>query len=606
MRLKVIKAFYFISIFLIVLKLGYWQILRSDDLTAKAEFQRTIIREAVGVRGEILFNDETILASSEPSFLVFAEPSLIQTKEQLLKDNLAGSGIDSDYRRQFAKKVALIFWEEQQNTLKLLPLKIESTPSAEVKQKTIEEQQKKIEDEIYEKISKNLSWVSLNRKVDLDTRKKIENLNLVGLGFDESNRRFYPEGSSSAHLLGFIGSDIYGNDTGYFGLEGFYNGELKGKKGLLTQEKDAQGIPILIGKFLNRVSKPGKTLVLNIDRSIQHMVEQKLKKGVEKYGAKSGSVVIMEPKTGKIMAMASFPGYDPRITWAYPNELYKNPITADGYEPGSTFKVLVMAAGIEEGVIKPDTRCDICAGPLDIGGFTIRTWNNQYRPNSTMTDVLVNSDNTGMVFIARKLGLDKMYSYIQRFGFGELTGVDLQDEASPTLRPEKDWKEIDLATSSFGQGISVSALQVVRAVAAIANGGKLMEPQVVSKIIEGDNVYKIEPRVVDTPIKEETAQQVTEMMVKAVEEGEARVFKPKGYKIAGKTGTAQIAVAGRYDKDRTIASFIGFAPADDPKFVMLVRYTEPTSSTYGSETAAPTFFEIAREIFNLYGIAPTP
>ncbi len=604
MRLRLIKTFYFISIFLVVLRLGYWQILKSDDLTAKAESQRTLTQEAVGIRGEILFKDKTVLASSEPSFLVFAEPILIQTKEKMLTENLKGLGTESEYRRQFAKKVALIFWEDQQNTLKLMPKKIEATNSSQVKEETAEQQQKKIEDEIYQKISKNLSWVSLAKKVDLETRKKLEDLNLVGIGFDESSRRFYPEASSSAHLLGFIGSDIYGNDTGYFGLEGYYNGELKGKKGILTQEKDAQGLPILIGKFLNRSPKPGKTLVLNIDRSIQYVAEQKIKKGVEKYGAKSGSVVIMEPKTGNILAMASYPSYDPRLSWAYPKELYKNPVTADGYEPGSTFKVLVMAAGINENLVKPDTKCDVCSGPLDLGGFTIRTWNNQYRANSTMTDVIINSDNTGMVFVANKLGIEKMYSYIKKFGFGETTGVDLQDESSPELRPKKDWKEIDLATSSFGQGISVSALQLVRAVSAIANGGRLMEPHVVSQIIDGNNIFKVQPRIIDSPITEETAKTITEMMVKAVDQGEAKFFKPKGYKIAGKTGTAQIPVAGKYDASNTVASFVGFAPADDPKFVMLVRYTEPTGLIFGAETAAPTFFEISKEIFNLYGIAP--
>ncbi len=267
-----------------------------------------------------------------------------------------------------------------------------------------------------------------------------------------------------------------------------------------------------------------------------------------------------------------------------------------------------MAAGINEGLVTPETRCDICNAPLPVSNYVIKTWNNQYMDNPTMTDVIIHSDNTGMVFVARKLGQDKMFDYIKKFGFGDVTGVDLQDEQSPDLRPLKDWKEIDLATSSFGQGISVTELQLVRAISSIANGGKLFEPHVVDTISDGKETYVVQPRIVGEPLKEETTKQVVQMMVDAVDKGEAQFYKKRAgvenYKIAGKTGTAQIAVAGHYDATKTIASFVGFAPADNPKFVMLVRYDQPTASIYGAETAAPTFFEIARDLFTYYGIAP--
>ena len=222
-----------------------------------------------------------------------------------------------------------------------------------------------------------------------------------------------------------------------------------------------------------------------------------------------------------------------------------------------------------------------------------------------MTDVIIHSDNPGMVFVGRKLGVDKMYSYIQNFGFGNLTQIDLQDESSPDIRPKNDWKEIDLATASFGQGIAATPIQVVRAVATIANGGYLMEPHIVQSIQENDKTTIIKPKVVGHPINEETAKKVTQMMVEAVEKGEAKVFAIKGFKIAGKTGTAQIPVAGHYDPNKTIASFVGFAPAEDPKFVMLVRYAEPSSSIFGAETAAPTFFAIAKELLMYYNVAPS-
>lgn len=582
MRLRVLQFIYFVAIFLIVLRLWYWQILRSDDLTAMGEKQRNFSVDVVAPRGSILFSDQTTLASNQPVFLVYALPKIIADK------------------KIFAKLLAEEFWDSNKKD------------SEQISEDDAKKEKQNIEDNIFKTISKDLFWVSLGRRVNFEEKAKIEKLNLKGLGFEASSTRFYPEGSSSAHLLGFVGSDIYGSQTGYFGLEGFYNGELKGRDGLLQQEKDAQGTPILIGDFLTKESIPGKTLVLNVDRTIQHIVEEKLKKGLEKYGAKEASAVIMDPKTGNILAMASLPGYDPADPGAYPKNNFKNPIIADSYEPGSTFKVLVMASAINENSVKPETICTICNGPISLGGFLIRTWDNKYYPDSTMKEVIIHSDNTGMVFVSQKLGLDKLFSYIQNFGFGTQTNIDLQDELSPSIREKKDWREIDLATASFGQGIAVTGIQMIKAVGAIANQGQMMEPHIVKLIKESDGTltgesfkqYFVSPRVVGQPISKETAKTITEMMVKAVDEGEAKFFKPRGFKIAGKTGTAQIPVAGHYDPTKTIASFIGFAPADDPKFVMLVRFTEPSASIFGSETAAPTFFDIAKELFIYFNITP--
>jgi cell division protein FtsI (penicillin-binding protein 3)/stage V sporulation protein D (sporulation-specific penicillin-binding protein) len=210
-----------------------------------------------------------------------------------------------------------------------------------------------------------------------------------------------------------------------------------------------------------------------------------------------------------------------------------------------------------------------------------------------------------MTVVSEKLGIDKFFSYIDKFGFGHTTGIDLQEEATGNIRDKNDWKVIDLATASFGQGIAVTPIQMIEAVGAIANKGLLIPPRIVEKIADGKQVENIRPDKERQVISPKTAGQITEMMVNAVDLGEARAFKPSGYRIAGKTGTAQIPLSGHYDPNKTIASFVGFAPADDPKFVMIVRFTEPTSSPFGSETAAPTFFEIAKEIFNYYGIAPS-
>ena len=262
-----------------------------------------------------------------------------------------------------------------------------------------------------------------------------------------------------------------------------------------------------------------------------------------------------------------------------------------------------MAAALDARAVTPETICETCGGPIQIGGYTIRTWNDVYYPNSTMTEVIVHSDNTGMVFAVRKLGLDTLYEYLVRFGIGEKTGIDLEEESKVELRQKKEWKEIDLATASFGQGIAVTGIQMARIVATIANGGVMLKPQVVHKV-EGEVELELKPKPGKRVLSNETARLLTEMMVTAVEKGEAKWAKPDGYRIAGKTGTAQIPVAGHYDEDKTIVSFVGFAPSENPVFAMLVKLREPQSSPWGSETAAPLWFAIAKDLFYYYGIQP--
>ena len=254
-----------------------------------------------------------------------------------------------------------------------------------------------------------------------------------------------------------------------------------------------------------------------------------------------------------------------------------------------------MAAALDAQAVKPDTVCTICSGPVAVSDYVIKTWNDKYFPKSTMTEVIQHSDNVGMVFAGKRLGKHKLITYLKKFGIGELTGVDLQEESSPAIRPESGWVDIDIATASFGQGIAVTPLQMLRAVSAIANRGLLPRPKIVDQI-NVKLVPTFRPTQVVSPA---TAAQMTLMMVNSVDQGEAKWAKPKGFTIAGKTGTAQIPVSGHYDSDKTIASFVGFAPAQDPKFAMLVTLREPKSSPWGSETAAPLWFDISKEIFRL-------
>lgn len=577
MRLTSIRIIFLLFFGSILIRLFYWQVVKADELTSIAEQQHFKNIKLGAKRGQILFSDGFILASTKLIFTLFGQPKLIS----------------SDDKTKASSQLSKLISEDQELVSQFQDNQTQEITSDLIKLK------------IFEKLSSNLYWVPIIKNLNIEQKVKIEQLNLKGLGFEQSVGRFYPEGSSSAHLLGFVGSDSQRGFTGYFGLEGYFDGELKGISGLVRHERDASGLPILIGQFLTNQARDGNDLVLNVDRVIQFTVEQILKKGIEKYGAKSASAIVMDPKTGGILALASYPNYDPSQYFRFPKEYYKDLLVADQYEPGSTFKVLVMSAAINENLVKPDTKCDICSRPVEIGGFSIRTWDNKYRPDATMTDVIVHSDNIGMVFTGKKLGFDKFYQYLEDFGFGKTTNIDLQDETVPDIRAKNSWGEIDLATASFGQGIAVTPIQMITAISAIANGGYLMEPHVVKEIRSNNSVFEIKPKIVKKVLSESTAKTVTEMMVKAVNDGEARVFKPKGFNIAGKTGTAQIPVAGHYDPTKTIASFVGFAPAEDPKFIMLVRFDQPSSSIFGSETAAPTFFDIAKDLFNYYGIAPS-
>ncbi|MCR4324946.1 MAG: penicillin-binding protein 2 [Candidatus Curtissbacteria bacterium] len=574
-RIGVLKIVIFFVAAVIVARFFYWQFL--SDI-AQANNISTSQDEIPAERGQIFASDNFPIVANQQAFLLFAKTREIENPQKAAKE-LAPFLISEKY----ATGEANLNDDEKK----------ERDAEIEAKEKEVEKSL----------TNTSLSWVQLGRKISLDIKGKIEGKSIKGLGFERDEKRLYPEASMAAQLLGFVGSDKFGNDTGYFGLEGFYDRRLRGKPGRLGQESDPMGLPILVGNYRAIRPEKGSSLYLSIDRTIQFIVERNLRLATEKYGAKDGTVIIADPKSGQIIAMATYPTYEPALRAEFDEKLYKNPAVADTYEPGSTFKLITMAAAIDLSLVEPNTKCDVCSGPRQISGYEISTWNKKYYPNSTMTEVIQHSDNVGMTFVAEKLGVEKFTSYIKRFGFGTQTGIGLQEESPGNIRGQDEWRPIDLATASFGQGIAVTPIQMVQAVSAIANGGELIAPSLVTKIKDGDKEEVVNPKDKKKVISPKTAALITEMMVNAVENGETKAFVPKGYRIAGKTGTAQIPVSGHYDPNKTIASFIGFAPANDPRFVMLVRFTEPSSSPFGSETAAPTFFKIAGEVFNYLGIA---
>lgn len=555
-RFRAGLLFFIIAFFLVSGKLFYWQIVKADELSRLGRNQYSQQQLIMPQRGDIKTSDGFPIATTKLSYLVFANPKEIGDR-QGVSDKLS-SLLDLD-----SATISAIL----------------STPDR--------------------------YWMGIKSNLTDDTKKHIDALKIKGVGFEEQYKRFYTEASMAAHLIGFVGKDAYGNDKGYFGLEGYYDRQLQGRPGQAVLIHDARGFPVLSQFDETTGEKDGRNLILNIDRSIQYVVEQKLKAGIQEYGAESGMAAVMDPKTGAMLAMTAFPAFDPTHFFDFDPKTYKNPFITDTYEPGSTFKPLIMASGIDYGLITPTTQCPICDGPVAVGGYDIHTWNNEYFKNIDMIHVMIHSDNTGMVYISQKLGLDKMLETLKRFGIGDQTGIDLEGELAPGLKDPSEWHVIDVATTSFGQGISVTPIEILDAFASIANKGIRMQPHVVKKIITSDGEkFPIEPKVLDKTMSPESAKVMSEILVHAVNEGEAKFARLKGYRIAGKTGTASIPVNGHYDATKTIASFIGFAPADDPKFIALVILNKPTTSIYGAETAAPIFFDIARDILTYYGIAP--
>lgn len=445
-------------------------------------------------------------------------------------------------------------------------------------------------------------WISIDRDISDKEKQRLEKMDIYGLGFTETSKRFYPEASLAAQLVGFVGKDDDGDNIGYFGVEGYYNKDLEGLPGILKTERDVLGRPIVIGTQDKLKGENGRTLQLTIDKNTQRIAKTKLKEGMEKYEAESGCVTVADPNTMEILAMTCLPDFDPDKYYEFTEKEFKNPTVTDIFEPGSIFKPLIVAAALEEKAIKPSTQFNE-EGPIKIGGYYIRTWNDKYSGRINISRILQTSSNVGMVYIGQKLGNEKVKDYIEKYGFGQLTDIDVQGEIPGPTRYK--WYPIDYATATFGQGIAVTQIQMITAFSSVVNGGWLMKPHVVKRMVsEEGHVSNVEPKKIRRILSDKTSRQVRQMLLDTVKHGEAKWKVPKGYKIGGKTGTAQIAVEGAYDASKTNASYIGFVPVDEPKFIMLVTLHQPAASPWASETAAPLFFDIAKDLIVEYNISP--
>ena len=447
------------------------------------------------------------------------------------------------------------------------------------------------------------SWTLLSPRVAANAAARIEAERLPGVELQRIPAREYPEGSVAAQILGFTGVE----GRGLSGVELTFDQELAGRAGVLLSERDTTGGEITIARKALIAEVPGADIVLTIDRYIQRVAERELTRAVHANKATGGLIIVMEPSSGRILAAATSPtynqgsGFDP----ARP-ELYRPSIATDTYEPGSVMKLITAAAALEESIVNPNTRY-FDSGVALVNGVPIRNWDGGAYGSVTLRDILVYSLNTGMQWVASQLGPERFYEYVQAFGFGEPTGIRLNGEAGGNFRRPSDagWSRIDLATNSYGQSISVTPLQMITAVAALGNGGVLMRPQIVREIRDAERSVAVEPEPLRAVVSPRTAEMMLDMMVSAWTQPALAANRIEGYTLAAKSGTADIPAAGGYSSGKTYASYIGFGPIPNPRFVVLVRLDRP-EAIYGGTVAAPVFRNVAMELLTYLQVPPRP
>lgn len=468
------------------------------------------------------------------------------------------------------------------------------------------------------RLKKGIEYTVLDGRLSQAVAEKIKALNLPGIGLSERDYRTYPEGQLAAQVLGFVNAD----GIGQYGVEGYLDGQLDGTPGQLAAKTDTHGIPIATAKNVIKPPVDGTNYVLTIDPNIQAMAEQELAEQVQTVKAKSGSVVILDPATGAVRAMANYPTYDPnQYSKVTDYSVFVNQVVTDQFEPGSGIKAFTMAAGLDQGKIRPDTTYDD-PGSIKVGDRIIsNAAGDKAGKNKSMTVVLRDSLNTGVVYVLRMLGGDPdkitptgkkiLYDYFTKhFGFGLRTGIEQTSEA-PGSVPPPNTNDVSYANMTFGQGMSATMIQMAAAMGAVANGGRLYQPHVVSGVMKPDGTLQsVKPKIVSDHVMSPAAvRDLTAMLEVVVQRGSG--YKAgemnKGYRIAGKTGTAQIPRPdGKgYIDGANIGSFVGFAPAESPKFVVMVRINEPGVQGYAETTTVPVFADICRWLFKYYGVPPS-
>ena len=458
--------------------------------------------------------------------------------------------------------------------------------------------------DVLQKMRMDRRFVWLRRRVTQKQADAVAALQIPGVDSIKEHKRWYPNGRLAGQIVGFSGVDNYGLE----GLERYYNSILAGGERYLVTRKDAMGRSFGTGRQVLK-GKQGRDLYLTIDKLIQHVAEREIKQAVQDSKARHGMVLVLEPNSADVLAMASYPDFDPNSFSKYSAARRRNRVVCDAYEPGSTFKVFTMAAALEEGVVKPDTPIDCERGAYRVGGKTIH----DYKAMKVLPvrDVFKYSSNIGTAKIAAEVGKQRFYHYLHQFGFGTRTGLKFDGEAAGILRPASQWFPVDLAAISFGQGVTVTPLQLGRALCAVVNGGELLTPHLVKRIEDREHNQSIamSPQVETRVISAETAAMLRNMMVRVTaDDGTGSRAQVPGFAVGGKTGTAQKVdrVTGGYSPDKHVSSFAGFAPAQAPRLVVLVVLDEPEGEAYGGLLAAPVFAKIVEQSLRYLHVPANP
>ena len=562
------------SLFLcLIFRIGYLQLIKGEWLSTKAAEQQTREIPIEAKRGTIYDSNMKELAVSVTKYTVWCKP--VEVKDS----------------KETSKELAQILDEEY--------------------------------DDIYKKVNKKkMALVKVKRWIDDKTADKITKAGLSGIWVAEDNQRYYPYGNFASYVLGHTSVD----STGVAGIELKYDSVLKGTAGKLIVSTDAAGKEIPQGSEQYYEPTTGNGLVLTIDEVIQHYCEKAAQKAYEENNAAKVTIIAMDPKTGDIKAMVKKPDYNPNTpteaTYPVYKELlescknndekikafysmWRNTAVSDTYEPGSTFKLITSSAGLEEGVVKQNDKFT-CSGSVVVEGRKIKCWRS-YRPHGveTFKQGVQNSCNPVFIEVGKRLGVEKMYNYIDAFGLNKKTNIDLPGEAGSILYNEKDVGPVELATISFGQSISVTPIQLITAVCSIVNDGNRMQPRLVKAYTDnkGNITKKVEPVQIKQVISKETSAQMREIMESVVTEGGGKIAYLPGYRLGGKTGTAQKVIDGNYAQGKYVCSFIGMAPADDPQIVVLAIVDEPTGvMAFGSTTAGPIIKEVMSNTLKYLGV----
>lgn len=563
-RFRFLAVAFILAGAVIILKLGYLQIAQYGLYSLYASDQHELAKKLQPTRGQILVRDKTDgtlhpLATNRVVWQIYAVP-------KDMKDPATAA-------HALAAAFAL---DDAELTARLTKRK----------------------DDPYELLQKD---------ADADTVARVKALNLEGIGIIETTARLYPEKGIGGQLVGFVAENAQSGARGQYGIEGAFDKILAGTAGSVVAEADASGRRLTFGNTNLTEAVNGSDVVLTIDRTIQYKACDIIGKAVAKHGADGGSLIILDPRTGAVLAMCSSPDFESADFQTVKNlQTLNNQVTIGTYEPGSVFKPFTLAAGLDAGKITPKTTFED-TGVVEIDNFKIRDSDKIAHGTQTMTEVLEKSLNLGTIFVEQQIGLETFRSYMERFGFGKKTGIELSPEAKGNMSSLAKKGRVFGATASYGQGITMTPMQLVAAFASLGNGGKLMRPYIVDEIVHPDGTReRTKPQIVDQPISLRTSRLISGMLVSVVENGHGKRAGVPGYWVAGKTGTAQVPKKSGpgYEANATIGSFAGYAPASDPKFVMLVKIDHPRDVEWAESSAAPLFGEMAKFLLTYLEVPP--